>query len=88
MLTKEVLSISFKVFGVTQPGIKPQSPRPLANTLPTRPMSRFSFYIYVIAWTLIFDRRFHLVLSQQLSGRERNILEKLKKTLKIQSKEH
>ena len=27
----------FKVFGMTQPGIKPRSPGPLANTLPTRP---------------------------------------------------
>ena len=28
----------FKVFGMTQPGIKPQSPEPLANTLTTMPM--------------------------------------------------
>ena len=31
----------FKVFGMTRPGIEPWSPRPLANTLPTRPESRF-----------------------------------------------
>ena len=28
----------FKVFGMTQPGIEPMSPGPLANTLPTRPI--------------------------------------------------
>ena len=30
---------------MTRPGIEPRSPRPLANTLPTRTMSRF-LYIY------------------------------------------
>ena len=29
----------FWVFGMTQPGIEPRSPRPLANTLTARPMS-------------------------------------------------
>ena len=40
MLSKEVSSTIFKVFGMTQPGIEPRSPGPLANILPTRPMSR------------------------------------------------
>ena len=31
----------FKVFGMTRPGIEPRSPRPLANTLPARPMRRY-----------------------------------------------
>ena len=35
---EEVSSTIFKVFGMTWPGIEP---RPLANTLPTWPMSRF-----------------------------------------------
>ena len=39
MLSKEVSSAIFKVFGMTRPGIEPRSPEPLANTLPTRPMS-------------------------------------------------
>ena len=34
------MSIIFKVFGMTRPGIEPQSSRPLANTLSTRTMSR------------------------------------------------
>ena len=40
VLSKEVSSTIFKVFGMTQPGIEPRSPGPLANTLPTRPMNR------------------------------------------------
>ena len=32
MLSKVVSSTIFKVFGMTRPGIKPRSPRPLANT--------------------------------------------------------
>ena len=40
VLIKEVSSTIFKVFGMTWPGIEPRSPRSLANTLPTRPMSR------------------------------------------------
>ena len=36
MLSKEVSSTIFKVFGM-----KPRSPGSLANTLPTEPMSRF-----------------------------------------------
>ena len=35
MLSKEVSSIIFKVFGMTRPGIERRSPGPLANTLPT-----------------------------------------------------
>ena len=32
---------------MTRPGIEPRSPGPLANTLPTRPMSRLYIYIYI-----------------------------------------
>ena len=39
VLSKVVSSTIFKVFGMTQPGIEPRSPKPFANTLPTRPMS-------------------------------------------------
>ena len=42
MLSKEVSSTILKVFGMTQPGIEPRSPGPLANTLPT------GFFIEVI----------------------------------------
>ena len=41
MLSKEVSSTIFKVFGMTPPGIEHGSPGLLANTLPTRPMSQF-----------------------------------------------
>ena len=47
VLSKEVSSTIFKVFGMTQPGIELRSPGPLANTLPTRPMSQ---YIIIITW--------------------------------------
>ena len=35
VLSKEVSSTIFKVFGMTWPRIEPRSPGPLANTLPT-----------------------------------------------------
>ena len=38
VLSKEVSSTIFKVFGMTRPGIEARSPEPLANILPTRPM--------------------------------------------------
>ena len=41
VLIKEVSSTIFKVFGMTRPGIERRSPRPLANTLSTRPKSRY-----------------------------------------------
>ena len=37
----EVSSTIFKVFDMTQPGIEPRSPWPLANTLPTRTIDQF-----------------------------------------------
>ena len=40
MLSKEASSNILKVFGTTRPGIEPRSSGSLANTLPTRPMSR------------------------------------------------
>ena len=39
MLSKEPSSSIFWVFGMTQPGIEPWSPRVLANTLLIRPMA-------------------------------------------------
>ena len=44
MLSKEVSSTIFKVFGMTRPGIEPRSPGPLANTLPTWPMSQLRWH--------------------------------------------
>ena len=38
VLSKEVTSTIFKVFGMMRPGIEPRSPGPLANTLPPRSM--------------------------------------------------
>ena len=38
VLSKEVSSTIFKVFGMTRPGIEPRSPGPLVNTLLTRQM--------------------------------------------------
>ena len=43
-LSKEASRTIFKVFGMTWPGIEPRSTRPLANTLPTRPMSQLQNY--------------------------------------------
>ena len=41
VLSKDVSSIIFKVFGMTRPGIEPRSPRPLANSQLARPMRWF-----------------------------------------------
>ena len=46
-LSKVVSSTIFKVFGTTRPGIEPRSLRPLANTLPTRPMSRLELSLLI-----------------------------------------
>ena len=46
VLSKEVSSTIFKVFGMMWPGIEPKSPGPLANTLPIRPMSWKSYRYY------------------------------------------
>ena len=42
LLSKVVSSTIFKVLGMTRPVIEPRSPGTLANTLPTRTMSRLS----------------------------------------------
>ena len=46
VLSKEVLSTIFKVFGMTRPGIETRSLGPLANTLPTWKMSRSIYKHY------------------------------------------
>ena len=50
VISKDVSSTIFKVFGMTRTGIEPRSPGPLANTLSTRPMSR-AFYTYMWIYT-------------------------------------
>ena len=47
VLSKEVSSTIFKLFGMTRNGIEPRSSGQLANTLPTRLMSRLYIYIYI-----------------------------------------
>ena len=37
-VTQGGIKFHFKVFVMTRPGIKPRSSRPLANTLPTKPV--------------------------------------------------
>ena len=44
---KEVSIAIFKVFCMTQRGIEPKAPVPLANTQPTRQMSRLESLIFV-----------------------------------------
>ena len=48
VLSKGTSSTFFLVFGMTWPGIEPQSSRPLVNTLSTWPMSWYIYiYIYI-----------------------------------------
>ena len=54
VLSKEVSSSIFKVFGMTWPGIEPWSPGALANTLPTRSMS-LNFVFTFNAFTFSFS---------------------------------
>ena len=46
----------FLVFGMTQPGIEPQSPEPLANTIPLGQMHSISFQaVFVQAFKIVID---------------------------------
>ena len=63
MSSKGVSSTILKVFSMTQPGIEPTSPGPLANTLPTRPMSRCTkeirrIGIFLLCFTFIIFNLF------------------------------
>ena len=52
VLSKEVSSTNFNIFGMTRPGIEPRSPGPLANILPTTPMSQNVKYKWVLfSWS-------------------------------------
>ena len=51
VLTKDVSNTIFKIFGMMRCGIKAKSPWPLANTLPTRPMSQLLLIITRLTWT-------------------------------------
>ena len=53
MLSKEVSSTIFKVFGMTRLWIEPRSPGLLADTLLTRPMSQCFFFI-VKSYPMLF----------------------------------
>ena len=48
VLNKEVSSTIFKVFVMIRPGIEPRSPRPLVNTLPTRPICCVNFTTWML----------------------------------------
>ena len=48
VLSKEVSSTIFKVFGMTRPGIEPKSPSPLVNTQTIRPMSQLIIIIIIV----------------------------------------
>ena len=54
MLSKEVSSTIFYVFGMTRHGIELQSPGPLANTLTTRPMTCNDYETYCILFMVGF----------------------------------
>ena len=43
---QDSIKYNFWVFGMTQPGIEPWSPEPLANTLLIKPMPRYFYKFY------------------------------------------
>ena len=54
VLSKEVSSTIFKVIGMTQTGIEPRSPRPLANTLSTgKVLLQYEFFISLEIYLII-----------------------------------
>ena len=62
VLSKEVSSTIFKVFGMTRPGIEPRSPSPLANTLPTRPMSRCKQLLHIIDNQILLRWKYETIM--------------------------
>ena len=55
VLSQEVSSTIFKVFGMTRPGIKPRSPGKLANTLPTGYIDiMLLIFIIIMRWLVIY----------------------------------
>ena len=63
MLSKEVSSTIFKVFGMTQPGIEPRSPRPLV-TVNERTFLERSQTIFEIKCKYMLDLRINLNLTE------------------------
>ena len=53
MLSKEILSIILRVFGMTQPWIEPWSPRPLAN-IHTHTHTHIYIYMYISGDSSLF----------------------------------
>ena len=64
VLSKEVSSTIFKVFGMTWPGIESRSPGPLANIQPTRPMRMILFIVKLLLNVKCF--RFYIEPSSGL----------------------
>ena len=72
VLSKEVSSTIFKVFGITRPGIELRSPGPLANTLPTKIL-----YFTTNKWS---------INKQVISTNKANQMTKTKTFVKISKK--
>ena len=69
VLSKEVSSTIFKVFGMTRPGIVLRSPGPLANTLPTKsPNNCMSVAPSQVLWLKCFQLNFEIVGSRTWRG--------------------
>ena len=81
VLSKEVSSTIFKVFGMTWPGIEPRFPGRLANTLPTRPMH---IYVYVCVCVRASGCKFFLFFSFG-SKREKSKNLKMNRSTKLYS---
>ena len=54
VLSKEVSSNIFWVFGMTWPGIESHSPWPLANSLPTRKLAGMCVCVYIYIYIYIY----------------------------------
>ena len=66
MLSKEVSSATFWVFGMTRLEIEPRSPGPLANTLPLSHVNSLSLSLYIYIY-ISSSLSIYLSLSLQFS---------------------
>ena len=73
VLSKDVSSTIFKVFGMTRPGIEPRSSGPLANTLATGSMNLRGKMCKLLNKTLIykFDRFYFFNVSKKFVEKQK-----------------
>ena len=72
VLSKEVSSTIFKIFDMMRPGIEPQSPGPLVNIQPARPICRLT-----VCKIFVLDRKawYHVTVYKQIIDKKKDAVE-------------